>query len=23
MPDTFAIFGLLTFHQTSYHIRVK
>jgi len=23
MPDTFAIFCLLTFHQTSYHIRVK
>jgi len=23
MPDTFAIFGLLTFHQTSYHIRVQ
>jgi len=23
MPDTFAIFGLLTFHQKSYLIRVK
>jgi len=23
MPDIFAIFGLLTFHQKLYHIRVN